>query len=90
MPSGGCVLSGTTVWAEPPWPGRSPLAPTRPGLACRLAGLRRPRRPLLPRHWPRPSFPASKCGPELPGELEKHWQAAPPRAQRVGRPRFCG
>lgn len=32
----------------------------------------------MPRHWPRPSFPAAKCGPELPGELEKHWQAAPP------------
>lgn len=27
---------------------------------------------------PPPSSPASKRGPELPGELEKHWQAAPP------------
>lgn len=25
-----------------------------------------------------PVSPASKRGPELPGELEKHWQAAPP------------
>lgn len=87
MPLGGCVLSGTTVRAEPPWPGR--VLPAGPHLAlasaCRLARLRRPRGPLLPRHWPRPSFPASKCGPSYRG-LEKHWQAAPPRARRVGRP----
>ena len=53
MPSGGCILSGTTVWAEPPWPGRSPRRPPpalawlaawqgsggREGLCCPDTGL---------------------------------------------------
>lgn len=47
------------------------LAAPTPGTALPASGA-----PALA--TPPPSSPASKRGPELPGELEKHWQAAPP------------
>lgn len=88
---GGSVFFGTPVCAEmafPPTPAPPPPPPCPlpalawpdawQGLGCPDTGLG-------------PVSPASKCGPELPGELEKHWQAAPPPGPGgAGRPHFCG
>lgn len=60
----------------PRWPPPALSCPAglTPGRALPTSGaLTLPPSPPTP-----PSSRASKRGPELPGELEKHWQAAPP------------
>lgn len=69
-----CKTFGGPRW---PLPALSCPAGLTPGRALPASGA-----PTLA--WP--SSPASKRGPELPGELEKHWQAAPP----PGLPRRAG
>ena len=91
MPSGGCILSGTTVWAEPPWPGRSPRRPPpalawlaawqgsggREGLCCPYTGLGPVSRLL-------------NAARSYRGNWKNTGRRPHPRARRVGRPRFCG